>query len=328
MYLTLADYNLSPKPLVAGVARVLREESPLMDSLNFIDVGTLSVEVMREGPLPAVSWRRAGNPHATNKGGKPDRVSEQAFSFGNYIDVDKVYVKDTSPKLYDPRAYYTDQHTKAMSREFNDATINGNPIVNPDRPTGLFYRLVNDLPAAQSIDADPAGGGAGLDISPDAVTLAANIQTFFDRLDLLIYSCSEHKADFLLCNDTLLQRYWSVARQSGLLKVTQDNLGREFYEYKGAKLIDVGFQVDDATRIIGNVELTNGTALVGGTATTIYAIRQAPEYFSAWQEYGLEVEDLGLLDDGVTYRTMIDWVVGLAVAHPRSIARLYGLIAL
>lgn len=326
-FITLADYNLQPKPLVAGIARILREESPFMDSLHFVDVGALAVQVMREGGMPNISWRRPGQPHGSTKGTKPTLVSEQAFSFGNNVDVDKVYVRDKSPKLYEPRAYWTKATTKAMGREFNDAAINGDPAANVDRPTGLFYRLRNDLPVGQNIDATAANNNAGLDVSPDATGLAANIQTFFDKLDKLIYALPDHKADLLLCNDTLLTRYWSLARQSNLLSTTQDEIGREFYTYKGAKFIDMGFKIDDTSKIIGDAELANGTALAGGGATSVYALRQAPEYFSAWQEYGMDVRDLGEMNDGVTYRTLIDWVIGLAVAHPRSIARLYGIIA-
>lgn len=326
MPFTLSDYASSPKALVQGVAKILREESPFMDHLSFADVGALSVQVLREGTLPTVAWRRPGTQHSSNKGTKPSPIYEQAFSFGNLVDVDKIYVKDTSPKLYNPRTYWTDQTTKAIGREFNDASINGDPTVNVDRPAGLFYRIRNDH-LAMDMDADPAGGGAGLDISPDAVGLAANIATFFDKLDQLLYSLDGHKADLLLTNDTLLTRYWSVARQSGLLKVTSDSIGREFYEYKGATFIDMGFMIDDTTRIIGDVDLTNGTALTGGTATSLYAVKLGEEHFTPWQEYAMEVEDKGMLDDGVTYRTIIDWVIGLAVSHPRSIARLHGVVA-
>jgi len=245
-----------------------------------------------------------------------------AFSFGNYIDVDKVYVNDRSPRLYDPRAYQINQTVKAMAREFNDAAINGTPDLS--KPTGLWYRVVNDLGASQNID---AGSGSGLDISPDATSLSTNIQTFFDKLDKAIYACADHKADAILCNDTLLQRYWSIARQSGLLKTTSDNLGREFYEYKGARFIDMGFKINDTSKIIGDTETTNGAALTGGSATSIYVVRFGKEYFTGWQEYALDVIEKGVLEDGVTERTIIDWVVGLALSHPRSVTRLYGIIA-
>lgn len=324
--LTLAQYATNPKPLVAGVAKILQEESMFMNVLPFEDVGALSVQVIREGSLPNISWRRPGNAHGSSKGTDPDRVVEQAFSFGNTVDIDRVYLKDNAPRLYDPRTYWTDQTVKALAREFNDAAINGDPVSNPDRPTGLFKRM-SQLPAAQRISAAADGGNGGLDISPDAANLSANIQTLFDRLDQLIYATADHKADYILCNDTFIMRYWSIARQSGLLKTTTDNIGREMYEYKGAKLIDMGFKLDDSTRIIGNAETTNGNALTGGTATSLYAIRVGAEYFTGWQEYGMTVEDIGWLDDGVTYRLLIDWVVGLALSNPRSVTRLFGVIA-
>ena len=40
----------------------------------------------------------------------------------------------------------------------------------------------------------------------------------------------------------------------------------------------------------------------------------------------LEVDDKGLLEDKPVYRTEVDWPLGLAMADPYSIARLYGII--
>jgi len=319
--LTLADYGENPSPLVAGVVKILREESLFMDILPIEDAGALNVEVIREGGMPTISWRRAGASHGSNKAVTPNRINETAYSFGNYVDVDKMYIKDKGKKLYDPRTYWTTMTVRAMAREFNDAAINGAGPSQPDRPTGLFYRILNDMAATQNID---AAAGSGLDISASAGSLAANIQQFFDRLDKLLYSMVDHKADYLLLNDNMLTRYWSVARQSNLLDTTTDRLGREFFSYKGAKLIDMGFKTDDTTKIITDAELANGTAVTGGAYTSIYAIRLGKDKFTAFQEYAMDVADLGVINDGVTYRLLVDWVLGLAVSHPRSISRLYG----
>lgn len=321
--LTLADYLNTPKPLVAGVVKALMDESDFLRVLPIENVAALAVKVIREGGLPSISWRQIGAAHGSNKATKPTEVEEVAFSFGNYIDVDIAYTKDKSPRLYDPRTYQLDQTVKAMAREFDDAIINGIPTATPNRPTGLFYRLTEDLSSNQSILA----ASGGLDISPNATGLSTNIQTFIDQLDNLHYACADHKADAFLMNSTMLTRWWSLARQSGLLKVTADNLGREFYEYKGAKFIDMGFKVDDSTNIIGNVELATGDALSGGACTSIYGVKFGKEYFTGWQEYPLDVKEKGELEDGVTERTIVDWIVGIALSHPRSVARLYGIIA-
>lgn len=326
--LTLNDYAHNPSPLVAGVAKILQDESKFMDVLPIADVGTLSVEVMREGSLPStIGWRKIGADHSSYRATNPTKISEQAYSFGNVIEIDKALIKDKAKKLYDPRAYQTEMVTRAMAREFNDAAINGSPLVTPDRPTGLKYRIANDF-STQRIDANT--NVAGLDLSPDATSLSTNIALFFNKLDALTYACAGHKADYILCNDTFLLWYWGAARASGLLKVTTDNLGREFYEYKDAKFLDMGLKLDDSTKLMTNTETITGTADTSGACSSLIAVRMGKEYFTGWQEYALEVLNKGYKDsaDGLTESVIIDWVVGLAVSHPRSVARLTGLILL
>lgn len=324
--LTLADYAAEPKELVAGVAKVLREESKFMDILPFVDVGALSVKTVREGGMPNVSWRNIGADHGSVKATKPDEVTENAFSIGNEIIVDKVYMKDKSVRLYNPMTYQTQMVTKAISRNFTDKSINGLPG-DKSNPVGIWYRVKNDLSSSQNILA----GSGGLDISPDATGLAANGQALIDKLDQLLYAVTDNfdggKGVYILTNDTLIMRINSIFRQSGQLQTNTDALGRKFIEYKGATFIDMGMKYDDATRIMGNVEMADGSALTGGSCTAAYAIRVGKEYFTGWQEYALDVSEPELQANKVTYKSVIDWMVGLAVSHPRSIARLYGIIA-
>lgn len=326
--LTLNDYAHAPSLLVAGVAKILQDESKFMDILPFIDVGSLSVEVMREGKLPqAIGWRKIGAPHGSYRATNPTKIQEQAFSFGNVIEVDKALIKDKAKKLYDPRAYQIEMITRAMAREFNDAALNGDGS-NPDRPVGLKYRIKTDLAASQTIYANT--NVAALDVSPDAAARAANISLLLGKMDKLIYSCVGHKADYILCNDTFMVAWWDIARTSGLLKVTTDNLGREFVDYKGAKFLDMGYKLDDTTPLMTNTELVDGTADVGGTSSSLIAIRTGKEYFTGWQEYGMEVLNKGYKDSatGLTESTIIDWVIGLAISHPKSVTRLTGITVL
>ena len=321
MAFTLADYQQqAPKMLNKAVIKTLREASPLMNTLPFPTTGTKTVQSVRVRTRPTAAWRRIGEDHSTSKGGY-DLVQDTAFSLGLYIDVDVALSKDSN-KLYDPRVEWSKQAVEAVAFAFNDSFINGHPITEPDGLTGLHYRLQEDLASTQQLAA------GSLDISPDGATLSATCQTFLDKLDQLIYMMPQHKADVLLMNDTMLMRYWSLARQSGYLKVTTDNLGREFMEYKGAKFFDIGYKSDDSTRIITNAEsLTVPATLTGGTGTSIYALRLGGEYATGFQQYPLRTLDKGELEDGVTERTVVDWVVGLSVTHPKSVARLYGLIA-
>lgn len=324
--LTLTDYAAEPNFLVAGVAKTLQEESPFMDKLTFVDAGTISVKTIHEGKMADVSWRRIGAPHGSVVNTKPEEITENVFSIGNSIVLDKMYMKDQSKRLYDPMTYQTRLTTKSIARNFCDKAINGLPS-DVDNPVGLWYRVKNDLAASQNILAKTSG----LDISPDATGLAANSQAFIDKLDELLYAVTGNfnggQGLYFLCNSTAMMRVNSIFRQSGLTDSTQDTLGRIFKEYKGAQFIDMGTKYDDITPIISDVELADGTAVTGGASTSIYCVKIGAEYFTAWQEYALDVSDPEVESDKVTWKSVIDWTVGLAISHPKAVARLYGIIA-
>jgi hypothetical protein len=324
--LTLQDYAGSPKALVAGVAKILQEESKFMDMLPFWNAGTLSIKVVQEGTLPStIGWRRIGADHSSYRATNPSKKEERAYSIGNIIEIDKALIKDKSAKMYDPRAYQVSMITKAIGRVFNDTAINNTELANVDAPVGLKARIANDLPSSQLMFGDSSS--SALDLSLDASGRAANIQQFLHMLDKLIWACDGHKASAILCNSTFILLWWDIARQSGMLKTTTDALGREFATYKGVPFIDMGYKVDDSSTIMTNTELTAATADTGGTCSSLIAVKIGKEHFTGWQEYSMEVLHKGYKDsaDGLTERTIIDWVIGLALSHPRSAARLGGL---
>jgi hypothetical protein len=49
------------------------------------------------------------------------------------------------------------------------------------------------------------------------------------------------------------------------------------------------------------------------------------DHLFGWQFAPLDAVDLGLMENGVIYRTRIDWAGGLYNAHTRSMGRLFGL---
>lgn len=325
--LTLADYAAEPTPLVAGVAKILSKESKFMSILTFETIAALGVKVWREGTMPDVAWRNMGSDHGSVKATKPTEITENAYSIGNEIDVDIALFNDKSARIVNPMTYQTDLITKSIARHFNDKAINGLPE-DQKNPVGLWYRTQNSLAASQRILAKTSG----LDISSDATGLLAATENYIDKLDELLYAVTgtlESTADgvYLLCNDTSIMRMNSAFRQSGHLKTTEDALGRLWTTYKGAKLIDMGKKYDDSTRIITNVETADGTALTGGASTSIYAVKTGKTEFTAWQEYPMKVWDPELQSNKVTYKSVIDWVVGIAVVNPNAVARLYGIIA-
>jgi hypothetical protein len=139
-----------------------------------------------------------------------------------------------------------------------------------------------------------------------------------------MYAVKGHNPDFLLMNKKMLLALRSCLLREKLLDSTKDMFDRRVDVYMGARLMDIGVKSDQTTEIITNTETLGG----GSYETSIYAVKFGIGDMT-WgiQQYPLEVEDLGELEDKSTYRTRIDWNLGLATVDPRSIARLYGIRA-
>jgi len=320
MAYTLFDYaQLAPSNLVRGVIDVFRRESFIMDHISFPPVKGLQETVTRTAGLPAVGFRRIGETFGESKA-TFEPVTERIFDLGGFIDVDKILVKADPSQM----AIHTDAFVTAVAYEFNDYFINGDPTVDVDGFTGLWYRLVNQLPARQTVT--PA---ALVDVSPDSAALAVAFNDLLDGIDETISVLDGHMATLFLVNRTLWLRLNSGLRQLNLFAQDIDQYGRSVMRFGtgGPWIYDLGTQADQATEIIGNAENLAGSALLGGTATSLYAMRTGGNYLSGMQLYGLDVQKIGLLENGVAYRTVIDWPVGIKFVNPRSIARLTGTVA-
>src|SRR5207248_1206838 len=111
----------------------------------------------------------------------------------------------------------------------------------------------------------------------------------------------------------------------------KDQFDRTIEMYKGATIRDIGYKVDQATRIIpggstfaggllGENAAGTGTSTASGSIfTSIYAVNYSTDHFFGWQFDVLNVQDLGLINNGVIYRTLIDWAVGLINQSTRSL---------
>jgi len=325
MAYTLADYArvAADNKLKSGVIDIIRVTSPLLDAMSFETTGALSVELNRTKTLPTVYSRKIGGTFTASKG-VTEPLTERMFNFGGYVDIDKVLIK--AKAIVDQRTLQTTMFTKAMTLFFHNAFINGTPSADYDSLIGLWWRLVNDMPASQSISA------ASIDISPDSAALAAAQLSLLQYIDQLCEVVgSPGMPDFLFMNATTKRRLSAAIKAQGLLKTTEDAFGRTFETYGpgGPKIVDMGVTdpLDLTTTIITDVELANGTALTGATFTSIYAVKLGGEYLNGWDEYPLDVNDIGLMEDGLTYRIMLDWTPGIYMTSPFSIGRIYGIQA-
>lgn len=331
MAITLADmYLLSPYLFEKGIIKTLQEESQLIDSLSFENVEALTVQTYRSGKLNPVSWRKINEPFGSVVQGKPEPVQAGIFSFGNNIDIDYLVKRDKTPKIVDPQTQQINDTMVTMARQFNDAWVNNTPIKDPQAIVGVRYMINEEFPG-QKICANPAGN-AVLDLTPSGANYASNISIFFLQLDKAINAIDGHKPNIAVCNTTFLTHFTALCRDSGYLKTTEDSLGRKFLEYNGVKFVDAGNTYEDMdssgndVMVIGNKELYDGTVdLSNGTATSVMFARIDKTHYQPFQFENLSAENIGMLDDGVTDRSIVKWDVGHIVTNKRSLSWLTGM---
>ena len=209
---------------------------------------------------------------------------------------------------------------KAMAFEFNDQFINGDPTI--DEFKGLSKR-VDDVSDAGYTNQYIAGGNTS---TADRGILYDTTERnrFLDGVNSLVHAICEHKPDALFMNAKLYLAFESAFRREALLKQDKDMFDRIINTYQGIPLIDVGIKADQSTEIILNSEILDG----GTTETSMYGVKYGvDEYFWGIQQEAMSVRDLGEIQTKPVYRDRVEWVVGLATGNPRSIGRLYGIVA-
>ena len=341
---TLADYALySNIPQVQAISMSLIDYAIVLQDIPMVTKQTLIQNGVRfEGNLPTVNWVPL-NAEGVSVHGQPTPYQEQVYIMRNYVDVDKNIVRDQN-QITDPRASQTALVLKALTYDFNYKFFKNDHITgDTNAPVGLRARI-DDAASANKFGVRPENkidaGGAAVDISQAGLT-AKTGGAFLEMLDLLLWCVDSPEGEnvVLYMNDYIRRRLHFVLRflgTSGGLDQSRDQFNRIIYNYKGAVLRDPGVKADQSTRILAGNAIAAGAGSVGETAAgadstgasanfaSIYAVNYGTDHFFGWQfTDGPDVNDLGLINNGVIFRTVIDWAVGLMNASTRSIGRLY-----
>lgn len=324
---TLSQYMLmSNDPLVRVVTYSLIKDGMVLQDIPIATNPTLVANGMRfVGNLPSVNWVPL-NQDPTNVSGTPQPYQEQAYILRETIDIDKFMQMDQN-QIADPRTVQSQAALKAIAYDFNDKFINNDHITgNLNAFVGLKYRINNGATYGVNATGLIDAGGATADMSSAGMT-ATTVNAFLELLDQALWAIDAANGDpnvVIYMNDVLLRRFRRGLRllgTSGGLDVTQDQFQRTIETYKGCQLRDIGYKADQATRIITTTETAAG-ASGSSTFTSLYAVNYNEGYMMGWQMEPLVPEDLGKVL-GVTYRTLIDWAVGLVNVSTRSVCRIF-----
>lgn len=284
----------------ATVIELYARSSPVLSVLPFMDIDGNAYTYNREAALPGVAFRGV-NEAFSESTGVINPVTETLTIAGGDLDVDRFIVQTQGAAS---RSSHVQMKLKAMSLYWSAKFFNGDSDVDPREFDGVKKRLAG---TSQEINADdsPTAGG-------DALSL--------ERLDYAIDECDAPQ--YLVMNKNMRRRLTAATRAtgvSGFLAHSKDEFGRQQTLYNDLPILEMDYD-NLGNQIITNTEpASNGGA---AETTSIYVVGVGDGLVTGIQNGGIDVRDLGELDDKGVWRTRVEWYSGLAVMHPRAMVRL------
>jgi hypothetical protein len=287
-YLTTAQAAfLTQNELKRGVIETFARSSPVIERLPMMNIAGQALVYNQEQTMPGISFR-AINATPTPDTGVVNQETETLMVLGGITQVDRALVK-MQGNVNNIRAIHDAMKAKSAALSFTKAFFKGDHDGVPTEFDGLENRLTG----SQVIDYTGTGFLAALDETIDAVV---------------------GSPDMLFMNKEMRRYLNSQVRAAGqAIETVSGAFGQRLDAYAG---IPIGVIEEDAAGnpILGFDEGESDT-------TSIYAVRfGVGEYVCGIQSGGIDVEDLGLV--GVFYQTLIEWICGFAVFHPKAAARL------
>jgi hypothetical protein len=316
MAVTLAaSAPLSTDDLQRGVIETFVQASPILDRIPLMTIEGNAYAYNEEATLPGVAFRSVNEAYVESTGTVNQRT-ETLVILGGDADVDR-FIVQTRGNLNDQRAVQTAMKVKSASYKFQDTFFNGDVVVDPKGYDGLKKRLTG----AQVIDAGANG-------APVLGNGGTDAQAFFDSLDALVAAVPGLNGEngAIYANSSIIAKIRSAGRRLGGVEMVREDLtSKRVMQWNGIPVLDPGSTAAGAV-ILPQTE-TQGTAT---TASSIYAVRygqdEGDQAVTGLTNGGVQVYDLGELQEKPAYRTRIEFYCGLATFGGKAAARLRGVL--
>ena len=281
------------------IIELFAKSNSLLNAMTFETVQGSGVDYDQEAALPGVAFRGI-NEEYTASAGVINPMHDPLKIAGGTLDVDSALIKMFGSAV---KGKHEAMKVKALSLKIARMIIKGDSQSDPKEFDGLQRRLDND----QKIRA-----GGNTDVA--VLSLA--------KLDEAIDATEDPTC--LIMNVKLRRLLTTASRTStigGYVTYTQDNWGRQVPRYADLPILDAG--KDNTNTDI--IPLTEAAEDGGSDATSLYVVSFGDGHVEGIQNGAMEVKDLGLTDSGVIYRTLVEWLVGMALYHPRAATRIHNI---
>jgi hypothetical protein len=277
---------------------VFARTSPVLERMPFISIQGNSYRYNVEGTLPSVAFRSVGNGYTASEG-VINPASEPLVIVGGDSDFD-VALQAMGVGGPDLRGAQDAMKAKSLALDWTKTFFDGDSaaVGHENEFDGLNKRLGG---TGQEFDAGAGGATLTLDM----------VDELLDKV--------EGGADLLLMNATMRRKINKLARASSqAIETISDTFGRPILAYGGVPIGVIGKDAAGA-EILAFDEDDGATH---NDTTSIYAVKFGVDGLLGIQTRPLEARDLGELDTKPVLRTRVEWYSGVAVKHPRCVARL------
>ena len=292
MALTLAEAaKLSNDIVLQGVIETIVQESPILQTLPFIEITGNGLTYNRENTNPSATFFDVGD---TWTEGTPTftQITTPLKIIGGDADIDN-YLLQTRSNVQDLQAAVVRLRAKAVQQKFEDTFINGDTAV--------------DAKSFDGIDKLTTGG--------QSVTMGVNGATLtLAKLDELVDAVKGGPPAIILMSKRSRRTLNSLARAAGsILQTAMNEFGQMVAFYDGVP-VAVSDYISD-TKTVGS----------STDCSTIYAFQLGEGAVAGLTSPGgLQVETVGSLETKDATRTRVKWYVALALFNTIKVAKLIG----
>ncbi len=293
MALTLAEAaKLSNDVLLTGIVETIINDSPVLQTLPFIEIVGNGLTYNRENAAPTVSFFDVGDTW-TESTSTFTQLTATLKILGGDADVDNFLAK-TRSNLQDLEAAVVQLKAKAVQQKFDDTFVNGDSSADTKAFDGIDKLCVS-------------GQTASMGTNGGTLTL--------EKLDELIDKVKGGKPELLIMSKRSRRKLTSLSRGtgSGVLETDRNQLGQVVQFYNGIP-VGVSDWVAD-NKSVGNAS----------DCSTVYAVAYGEGALAGLTAPGgLTVERVGSLETKDATRTRVKWYVALALFNTLKLAKLAG----
>lgn len=300
MTLTLLEYAKTvPDQKQRAVIELFPDAVDFMGAIPTMTAPGGAFRYQEEGALPDnIAFRAINETPTTGYGNLNDKV-EQTFPLAGNLDVDRVLLNRLG---MEHRSIQENLRIKALAKKWADTFMTGDNVTSPREWTGMKARLkavggsVDGTNYRSRIFANSASSGGG------ALSLAQ-----LDRAIGLV-----ERPNALIMPKALKDRFAAAQRDTqigGFISLDKDEMGKPITRYN-----DLPIYTGYGVTALGEFMPFNEVGAGGGAAVTssIYIMSFSNDGVCIIETKPMEVTDIGLMQDGVFYRTNVEWDHGLA----------------